>query len=101
MNEQQKTGPGSRIGLILGSLLGVLVGGGVIGFIIYSSICPCERTPGGFLFGDSAEEVAFEELAFAPTHTEPARANVSVLPLFLLPPIALQLLCVVLVRCIP
>ena len=26
------------------------------GFMIYSSICPCDRTPGGFLFGDRAEE---------------------------------------------
>jgi hypothetical protein len=24
------------------------------GFMIYSSICPCERTPGGFLFGERA-----------------------------------------------
>ncbi len=28
----------------------------IAGFIIYSSICPCERTPGGFLFGERAEE---------------------------------------------
>lgn len=25
-------------------------------FIIYSSICPCERTPGGYLFGDVVDE---------------------------------------------
>ena len=28
----------------------------IAGFIIYSSICPCERTPGGFLFGERANE---------------------------------------------
>ena len=26
----------------------------VAGFLIYSSVCPCERTPGGFLFGERA-----------------------------------------------
>lgn len=28
----------------------------VAGFLIFSSICPCERTPGGFLFGERASE---------------------------------------------
>lgn len=27
-----------------------------IGFTLYSSICPCERTPGGFLFGEVVAE---------------------------------------------
>lgn len=27
-----------------------------LGFTLYSSICPCERTPGGFLFGERAAE---------------------------------------------
>ena len=27
----------------------------IIGFLIYSSVCPCERTPGGFLVGDAAD----------------------------------------------
>lgn len=27
-----------------------------LGFTLYSSICPCERTPGGFLFGEIAPE---------------------------------------------
>ncbi len=35
-----------------GTLLVVIVAG----FLMYSSICPCERTPGGFLFGDRASE---------------------------------------------
>lgn len=25
------------------------------GFLVYSSICPCERTPGGFLFGERVD----------------------------------------------
>jgi len=45
------------------SYAGLVVGGGLIsltvlfvaGFILYSSICPCERTPGGFLFGDRVD----------------------------------------------
>lgn len=57
MSEQEESAGGSKLKLILGSLLGVVVAGGVIGFIIYSSICPCERTPGGYLFGDSADQV--------------------------------------------
>ena len=28
----------------------------IAGFLIYSSICPCDRTPGGILFGDRVEE---------------------------------------------
>lgn len=27
-----------------------------LGFTLYSSLCPCERTPGGFLFGERAAE---------------------------------------------
>ena len=40
----------------------LIAGGGtllvalVAGFLIYSSICPCERTPGGFLFGERVSE---------------------------------------------
>ncbi len=55
-NEQTlpDTGRKSRNVLIAagGTLLVVIVAG----FLIYSSICPCERTPGGFLFGDQAGE---------------------------------------------
>lgn len=28
----------------------------VAGFMIYSSVCPCDRVPGGFLLGDRVEE---------------------------------------------
>lgn len=27
----------------------------VVGFVIYSSVCPCDRTPGGLLFGEQVE----------------------------------------------
>jgi hypothetical protein len=64
MTEEQATVGKSRITLILGSLFGVLIAGGAIGFIIYSSICPCERTPGGFLFGDRSDE-AITDWSFA------------------------------------
>ena len=49
-----ETGNKSRNILIAagGTLLVALVAG----FLIYSSICPCERTPGGFLFGERASE---------------------------------------------
>ncbi len=30
----------------------VVLFAGLVGFLSYSAICPCERTPGGFLFGD-------------------------------------------------
>ncbi len=40
--------------LIGGGLLGV-VAIAVIGFLVYSSVCPCDRTPGGFLFGERVE----------------------------------------------
>jgi len=57
MTDSENSAGGSKIRLILGSLLGVLAAGGVVGFIIFSSICPCEGTPGGFLFGDRTDEV--------------------------------------------
>lgn len=35
---------------------GTLVVALVAGFLIYSAVCPCERTPGGFLFGERESE---------------------------------------------
>ncbi|MBL4820023.1 MAG: hypothetical protein JKY98_03395, partial [Gammaproteobacteria bacterium] len=57
MTEEQNTAKRSKLQLILGSLFGVVIIGGALGFIIYSNICPCERTPGGYLFGDRSDEV--------------------------------------------
>jgi hypothetical protein len=45
----------SRLPVILGGGLAVLAVLAIAGFLIYSSICPCERTPGGLLFGERAE----------------------------------------------
>lgn len=28
-----------------------------LGFVVYSAVCPCERTPGGFLFGERVNEL--------------------------------------------
>lgn len=43
------------VGAAITSILVVLVLVSVAGFLIYSAICPCERTPGGILFGDNAD----------------------------------------------
>lgn len=45
----------SRLPKILAGGLAGLVIVGLAGFLIYSSICPCERTPGGYLFGDRGD----------------------------------------------
>lgn len=38
-----------------GGLVSLLVAGGM-GFLIFSSVCPCTLTPGGYLFGDRVTE---------------------------------------------
>ena len=55
MTEEVATAGNSKLKLIIGASLAALLVAGVIGFTVYSSICPCDRTPGGFLFGDSAD----------------------------------------------
>lgn len=45
-----------RLIKIVAAAMGGLVITVFAGFMIYSSICPCERTPGGFLFGERAPE---------------------------------------------
>ena len=40
-----------------GAILGIVVAGLLVtAFLGWSMTCPCERTPGGYLFGGSAEE---------------------------------------------
>lgn len=56
MNEQIMGEKKSRLPMVLGSGLAGLLVIGIIGFLIYSNTCPCERTPGGFLFGERAEQ---------------------------------------------
>lgn len=55
-DEQTLPEKGSRSRNILIAAGGTLVVVLVAGFLIYSSICPCERTPGGFLFGERVNE---------------------------------------------
>jgi hypothetical protein len=55
MNEQVAVSGTSKVKLAIIASFGVLIVGGIIGFLIYSSVCPCERTPGGFLFGDNGD----------------------------------------------
>lgn len=45
-----------RLPLFIAAGLAALLAFVAIGFLIYSSVCPCDRTPGGFLFGDNVEE---------------------------------------------
>jgi hypothetical protein len=54
MSEELSTSGNSNIKLIIGAFTAAAVVVVIGGFLIYSSICPCERTPGGFLFGDQA-----------------------------------------------
>ena len=53
--ETAQTGSRSKSTLIIGSSLAALALLAVVGFLIYSSVCPCDRTPGGFLFGERAD----------------------------------------------
>ena len=54
--------PGLRTILIAAAATIAL--GAIAGFFIYSSICPCERTPGGLLLGERSEE-AITDWSFA------------------------------------
>ena len=54
--EQALSEKGSKIRNILIAASGTLLVAFVAGFLIYSSVCPCDRTPGGFLFGESVDE---------------------------------------------
>ncbi len=55
MSENAQTETPSYTGLVVGGGLISLTVLLVAGFILYSSICPCERTPGGFLFGERVD----------------------------------------------
>lgn len=63
MNEIGQENRGSRWSVILGGSLAVVLFAGIAGFMVYSSICPCERTPGGFLFG-SAPDAPVDDWSF-------------------------------------
>ena len=55
MTQEAPNSSPSYTGLVVGGLLITLCVFAVAGFILYSSICPCDRTPGGFLFGERVE----------------------------------------------
>lgn len=54
MTEETASG-NSKLKWIIGGSLGGLASIAVVGFLIFSAVCPCERTPGGFLFGEAAD----------------------------------------------
>ncbi|MFT4862813.1 MAG: hypothetical protein ACI95C_002037 [Pseudohongiellaceae bacterium] len=56
MSDTLPTSNFNRLIKIVAAALGGLVITVFAGFMIYSSVCPCERTPGGFLFGERAAE---------------------------------------------
>lgn len=56
MSEQVANKKASRLPIILGGGAGILAIAAVAGFLIYSSVCPCNFTPGGYLFGERVEE---------------------------------------------
>ena len=55
MSESATEKNNTNRGLIIGAILASVLAAGIVGFIIYSAVCPCERTPGGFLFGAAAD----------------------------------------------
>lgn len=57
MTEQLQSEKKSRMPVYLGGGLASISIAVIAGFLIYSNICPCERSPGGYLFGEGAEEV--------------------------------------------
>ena len=52
---EETAGGNSKLKWIIGGSLGGLLSVAVVGFMIFSAVCPCERTPGGFLFGEAAD----------------------------------------------
>jgi hypothetical protein len=56
MSEQSEGEKKSRLPIILGGGGAGVVVLAFVGFMIYSSICPCDFTPGGYLFGDRQDE---------------------------------------------
>lgn len=56
MNQEQVNTKGKRRGVIIGSSLAGLAVAAVAGFLLFSYTCPCERTPGGLLFGEPVNE---------------------------------------------
>lgn len=64
MNDAPATNTRSRYRTILIAAAATIIVGSIAGFFIYSSICPCERTPGGLLLGERSNE-AISDWSFA------------------------------------
>jgi hypothetical protein len=52
--EPSKSRNRKKRGVIVGSALVIFL---AAGFVVWSSSCPCDRTPGGYLFGDAPDGV--------------------------------------------
>lgn len=55
MSELDVSNSSNKTFKIIVSAVAALLVVTAIGFTVYSAVCPCERTPGGFLFGQEAE----------------------------------------------
>lgn len=64
MSEELATSKRPRLQTILIAAAAAITVGAIAGFFIYSAICPCERTPGGFLLGERSDE-AITDWSFA------------------------------------
>ncbi len=64
MTDAQAPAGGARPGLAALGLAGGLLAAAVAAFLVYSYVCPCERAPGGFLFGERVD-APVEDWSFA------------------------------------
>lgn len=64
MSEELTTNKRPALRTILIAAAATIAVGAIAGFFIYSSICPCERTPGGLLLGERSDE-AVTDWSFA------------------------------------
>ena len=53
MSEELAATSQSKTRILVGGSIAAALAIGLVGFLIFSAVCPCERTPGGFLFGES------------------------------------------------
>ena len=50
MSDELTVATESKTKILVGGSIAAILAVGIVGFIIFSAVCPCERTPGGFLF---------------------------------------------------
>ena len=56
MSEELAETNQSKTKILVGGSIAAVLAIGIIGFIVFSAVCPCVRTPGGILFGESYSE---------------------------------------------